>query len=401
MKLNKKLNYKENRMENKMSLGNWLSLLGLTFATFIFNTSEFIPIGLLTDIKNDFGLTEATVGMLISVYAWAVMILSLPLMLLVSKMEMKRLMLWLLGLFTVFQFMSFASTSYAMLMCSRIGVACAHAVFWSVISPIAVRIVPDKYRSIALSMVVTGSSVAMILGMPLGRIIGLHVGWRMTFMSIGIFSAFTLIYMAWRLPKVPSRGGFSPKKLPTLLKQQGIIGLYIFTLLISSSYYVAYSYIEPFLKQVSHLADGWVTTALMVYGGAGFFGSIAFSKYYNRNRKLFITLIVAAMTLCLFLLYPVSGGGIIPIVIVLCVWGATSTAYNVAMQSNVILITTPESTSVAMSIFSGIFNLGIGSGAFVGGIICSQSSISYIGYAGAIFGLAGLIYWMFRLGSRV
>lgn len=164
-----------------MSWVNWLSLLGLTFATFIFNTSEFIPIGLLTDIKNDFGLTEATVGMLISVYAWAVMILSLPLMLLVSKMEMKRLMLWLLGLFSVFQFMSYASTSYAMLMCSRIGVACAHAVFWSVISPIAVRIVPDRYRSIALSMVVTGSSIAMILGMPLGRIIGLHVGWRMTF----------------------------------------------------------------------------------------------------------------------------------------------------------------------------------------------------------------------------
>lgn len=345
-----------------MSWVNWLSLLGLTFATFIINTSEFIPIGLLTDIKNDFGLTEATVGMLISVYAWAVMILSLPLMLLVSKMEMKRLMLWLLGLFSVFQFMSYASTSYSMLMCSRIGVACAHAVFWSVISPIAVRIVPDRYRSIALSMVVTGSSIAMILGMPLGRIIGLHVGWRMTFLSIGIFSAFTLLYMAWRLPNVPSRGGFSPKKLPALLKQQGIIGLYIFTLLISSSYYVAYSYIEPFLKQVSHMADGWVTTALMVYGGAGFLGSIAFSKYYNRNRKLFIMLIVAAMTLCLFLLYPVTSGGIIPMVIVLCVWGAAATAYNVAMQSNIILITTPESTSVAMSIFSGIFNLGIGSG---------------------------------------
>ena len=73
-------------MNEKMKLGNWLALLGLSLATFIFNTSEFVPIGLLTDIKNDFGLTEASVGMLISLYAWAVMILSLPLMLLVSKM---------------------------------------------------------------------------------------------------------------------------------------------------------------------------------------------------------------------------------------------------------------------------------------------------------------------------
>ncbi len=383
-----------------MSLANWLSLLGLTFATFIFNTSEFVPIGLLTDIKTDFHLTEATVGMLISVYAWAVMILSLPLMLLVSKMEMKRLMLWLVGLFAVFQFMSFLSSSYAMLMLSRIGVACTHAVFWSVISPIAVRIVPDKYRSIALSMVVTGSSVAMILGMPLGRIIGLHVGWRITFLSIGIFAALTLVYMAFRLPRVPSRGGFSPRKLPALLRQKGVVGLYIFTLLISTSYYVGYSYIEPFMKQVAGMRDSLVTTTLMIYGGAGFLGSIAFSHYYNRNRKRFISVIVAIMSVCLLLLTPISGSWV-TLIAVCALWGLAATAYNVAMQSNIILITTPESTSVAMSIFSGIFNLGIGSGAFLGGIICSQASIAYIGYAGALLGLTGLAYWVCRLGNRV
>lgn len=387
-------------MQDKMSLANWLSLLGLTFATFIFNTSEFVPIGLLTDIKTDFHLTEATVGMLISVYAWAVMILSLPLMLLVSKMEMKRLMLWLVGLFAVFQFMSFLSSSYAMLMLSRIGVACTHAVFWSVISPIAVRIVPDKYRSIALSMVVTGSSVAMILGMPLGRIIGLHVGWRITFLSIGIFAALTLVYMAFRLPRVPSRGGFSPRKLPALLRQKGVVGLYIFTLLISTSYYVGYSYIEPFMKQVAGMRDSLVTTTLMIYGGAGFLGSIAFSHYYNRNRKRFISVIVAIMSVCLLLLTPISGSWV-TLIAVCALWGLAATAYNVAMQSNIILITTPESTSVAMSIFSGIFNLGIGSGAFLGGIICSQASIAYIGYAGALLGLTGLAYWVCRLGNRV
>lgn len=383
-----------------MTLGNWLSLLGLTFATFIFNTSEFVPIGLLTDIKDDFGLTEASVGMLISLYAWSVMILSLPLMLLVSKMEMKQLMLWLLGFFTAFQFLSYFSTSFVMLICSRLGVACTHAVFWAVISPIAVRIVPDRFRSIALSMVVTGSSIAMILGMPLGRIIGLHVGWRMTFLSIGVFSALTFLYIAWRLPKVPSGGGFSPKKLPELLRHKGIMGLYLFTLLISSAYYLPYSYIEPFLKQVSLMPDGWVTAALMVFGAAGLLGSIAFSKYYNRNRKLFITVNVAAMAICLLLLYPMSSG-LIPVIVLLAVWGATATAYNVAMQSNMILVTTPESTPVAMSIFSGIFNLGIGSGAFFGGAICSHFSIAYIGFAGGLLAIAALIYWAARLGNRI
>ncbi len=387
-------------MNNKMSSSNWLSLLGLTFAAFIFNTSEFVPVGLLTDIKTDFGLTEASVGMLISVYAWAVMILSLPLMLIVSKMEMKRLMLCLLGIFSVFQFMSFASTSYAMLMCSRVGVACAHAVFWSVVSPIAVRIVPERHRSVALSMVATGSSIAMVLGMPLGRIIGLHVGWRITFLSIGVFSALTFLYTAWRLPKMPSGGGFSPKQLPELFRRRGVVGLFVFTLFISTSIYVAYSYIEPFLKTVSLMPDGWVTAALMAYGGAGFLGSIAFAKYYSRGRKTFITVLVAAMTACLLLLQPVASSTAL-IIILLIVWGAANTAYNVAMQSNVMIVTTPESAPVAMSIFSGIFNLGIGSGAFIGGIICTTFTISYIGIAGGIIGIAGLIYWTARLGSRI
>ena len=81
---------------------------------------------------------------------------------------------------------------------------------------------------------------------------------------------------------------------------------------------------------VSLMPDDWVTTALMVFGGAGLLGSIAFSKYYNRNRKLFITVNVAAMALCLLLLYPVSSG-FLPIIVLLAVWGATATAYNVAM----------------------------------------------------------------------
>ena len=93
-------------MDTKMSFKNWLPLLGLTYAAFIFNTSEFIPIGLLSDIAEDFSTTEAHAGMLISVYAWIVMILSLPLMLLVSKIELRKLMLCTIVMFMVCQLLS-------------------------------------------------------------------------------------------------------------------------------------------------------------------------------------------------------------------------------------------------------------------------------------------------------
>lgn len=387
-------------METKMSLRHWLSLFGLTLCTFIFNTSEFIPIGLLTDIQKDFHLTEATVGLLISVYAWVVMLLSLPLMLLVSKMELRKLMLWLIALFGTFQVMSFLSSSYAMLMASRIGVACVHSIFWAIVSPIAVRIAPPSHRSLSLSMVVTGSSIAMILGMPIGRIIGLHVGWRMTFLSIGLFAFFTLFYVAFTLPKVPSRGGFSPRKLPALLHDRALVGIFLFTLLVSTAYYVSYSYVEPFLKQVGGMGDQLVTAALMIFGGAGFLGSVAFSRFYNRNRSLFVAATVAGLVLTMGLLLPSAIN--VPLCIAMCaLMGLSATAYNVAMQSNIIYVTTPESTAVAMAIFSGIFNLGIGTGAAIGGSICVNAYIGYIGFAGAAIAFVALLYWQLHLGRLV
>ncbi len=387
-------------MDEDMTVRRWAALTGLTFAAFIFNTSEFVPIGLLTDIRDEFHLTEASAGMLISVYAWVVMLLSLPLMLLVSRMEMRRLMLGLLGLFGVCQVLSFLSSSYPMLMASRIGVACAHCVFWSVVSPIAVRITPARHKALALSMVVTGSSVAMVLGMPLGRMIGLHLGWRMTFLCVGLFAAFTLIYIAFSLPRVPSRGGFSPRRLPTLLADRTMVGFYLFTLLVATGYYVCYSYIEPFLKQVALMPDDLVTAMLMMMGVAGFLGSVVFSHCYARAPRLFIGTTVAALALTLL-----GIGASAPLLMLLVAFvglmGMASTAYNVAMQSALIQVVPQESTTVAMSIFSGIFNMGIGCGAFLGGRVCAADTIAHVGLVGGAITLMALAYWAARLGRKV
>ena len=139
-------------MRSKMSLKEWLPLFGITVSAFIFNTSEFMPIGLLTDIADSFHITEAHAGVLITVYSWIVMLLSLPLMLLLNKIDFKRLLLGTIALFGIFQMLSAFSASYGMLMVSRIGVACTHSVFWSIASPAAVSVVSEKFRSLALSI---------------------------------------------------------------------------------------------------------------------------------------------------------------------------------------------------------------------------------------------------------
>lgn len=375
-------------------------LIGLTCSTFVFNTSEFVPIGLLTDIANEFGMTEAHAGMLISVYAWVVMLLSLPLMLSVSKVALKRLMMYVLLGFTAFQVLSSVSTGYAMLMFSRTGVACTHAIFWSIVSPLAVSIVPPQRKTLALSMIVTGTSIAMILGLPLGRIIGLQIGWRMTFLCIGIFSAIVLLYLLFALPSVPAHKGFSIKSLPTLLSNRALSGIYLLTFGFATSYYVGYSYIEPFLQQIAHLSADAITFTLMLFGIAGIIGSYLFSRFYQTNPVRFISTALSGITVCLMLLMPIARFGW-PVITLCGVWGMAGTAYNVSFQNEIINLTDENATPVAMSISSGIFNMGIAIGTMIGGSVCTHSSIGNIGYTGGVIALCTLLFWITILSRQI
>lgn len=382
-------------MQKKKSFTRWLPLIGLTFAVFVFNTSEFMPIGLLTDIATDLNISEARAGLLISVYAWVVAIMSLPLMIMVSKMELKRLLLSIIALFVVSHVASAFAEGYYTLMLSRIGVACSHAIFWSIAPPLAVRTVPDGKRALGLSTIATGSSVAMVVGLPLGRVVGLYVGWRMTFLSIAIISALIFIFIAVVFPKLQSRGKFAFKQLPALLHNRVLVGVFIMSVLFATAHYTGYSYIEPFLGKVASMSPDVVTLVLIVFGASGMLGSIAFSKYYMANRRRFMLVMTLGPALCLLLLQ-VAAASLLSVVAVCIMWGAMATAFNIAFQDNTIRFAPENATSIGMSIFSGIFNLGIGSGAYVGGLVVSHLSIDYIGYAGGIIGLIATLYLVVR-----
>ena len=382
-------------MQKKESFTRWLPLIGLTFAVFVFNTSEFMPIGLLTDIATDLNISEARAGLLISVYAWVVAIMSLPLMIMVSKMELKRLLLSIIALFVVSHVASAFAEGYYTLMLSRIGVACAHSIFWSIAPPLAVRTVPDGKRALGLSTIATGSSVAMVVGLPLGRVVGLYVGWRMTFLSIAIISALIFIFIAVVFPKLQSRGKFAFKQLPDLLHNRVLVGVFIMSVLFATAHYTGYSYIEPFLGKVAAMSPDVVTLVLIVFGASGMLGSISFSKYYMTNRRRFMFVMTIGPALCLLLLQ-VAAASLLSVVVVCIMWGAMATAFNIAFQDNTIRFAPENATSIGMSIFSGIFNLGIGSGAYVGGLVVSHLSIDYIGYAGGLIGLIATLYLSVR-----
>ncbi|MGO1297917.1 MAG: MFS transporter, partial [Vibrio sp.] len=228
----------------------YMRVFMIGFSAFIFNTTEFVPVGLLSDIARDFKMSTADTGWMLTIYAWIVATLSLPLMMATGRIERKKLLLAVFGLFIISHIASAFATNFTALMVSRAGVAFAHAIFWSITASIAIRVAPPGKKTIALSALATGTSLAMILGVPIGRMIGQWAGWRATFAGIGVL-ALVIMALLWRLlPALPSLLQDSGKTLPRLLRNRKLMGLYLFIFLLFTAHYTAYSYIEPFVQDI-------------------------------------------------------------------------------------------------------------------------------------------------------
>ena len=374
----------------KLETKQWLPLIGMTLAAFIFNTSEFMPIGLLTSIAAAFSISESQAGIMITAYSWAVMILSVPLMIAVSKVSFKPMLLVTLIVFAIGQILSGIAPTFLILIIARLVVASAHAIFWSVASVIAVKLVDEQHRDFAMSMIVTGTSIAMIFGLPLGRIVGLYLGWRMTFILAGIIAFALFAFQSFVFPTLDKPKPFKVNQLPLLFKNKSLVSIFVVSFLFATAYYTAYSYIEPFMSSIAKLSDTWITLSLSMFGFAGILGSVLFSKFYSKNRVGFLRLMTLNIAIVLLLLKP-STVSLISLLFVCAYWGLTSTAFNVAAQSEIILHA-GAAGSVAMAFFSGIFNLGIGTGSFIGGKVVDLINLGSIGYIGAVIGLLAGIY---------
>ncbi|EBA9617495.1 sugar transporter [Salmonella enterica] len=366
----------------------WLRVVTLAIAAFIFNTTEFVPVGLLSDIAESFHMQTAQVGIMLTIYAWVVAVMSLPFMLLTSQMERRKLLICLFVLFIASHVLSFLAWNFTVLVISRIGIAFAHAIFWSITASLAIRLAPAGKRAQALSLIATGTALAMVLGLPIGRVVGQYFGWRTTFFAIGMGALITLLCLIKLLPKLPSEHSGSLKSLPLLFRRPALMSLYVLTVVVVTAHYTAYSYIEPFVQNVAGLSANFATVLLLILGGAGIIGSLVFGKLGNRHASSLVSIAIALLVICLLL--PAANSEA-HLAILSIFWGIAIMVIGLGMQVKVLALA-PDATDVAMALFSGIFNIGIGAGALVGNQVSLHWSMSAIGYIGAIPACAALVW---------
>ncbi|CAX59777.1 sugar transporter [Erwinia billingiae] len=367
----------------------WSRVLTLAVAAFVFNTTEYIPVGLLSDIGSSFGLASSQAGIMMTVYAWIVALMSLPLMLATSQVNRRTLLIVLFILFAGSHLLSFFAWNFDVLLISRAGVALAHALFWSITASLAVRLAPAGKRAQALSLLAMATALASVLGLPLGRVIGQFAGWRYTFLIIGA-AALVLLWMIIRvMPSVKSEQGGSVKNLPTLLRRPALMSLYAVTVAIVTAHFTAFTYIESFVVQVAGFTEGFATLLLFLIGIAGIAGSVIFSRMGDQRPAQMLTVSIGVISVCLLILLAVSVSEYGTIAVSM-LWGMAFMIVGMSLQMKVLTLA-PDATDVAMALYSGIVNIGIGAGALLGNKVSMDLSVSSVGYIAAIPAIAALI----------
>ena len=199
----------------------------------------------------------------------------------------------------------------------------------------------------------------------------------------------------WILPKLASRDVGSLASLPSISRNVPLLVVYALTVICVTAHFTAYSYIEPSMLVLNQFEPTFATGILLAFGVAGLVASWLFGHYYDRNPRLFLTLAIVTLVIALVSVWLLSAwwiGSQVGWMLLTAMWGLAITGITLALQIRVLKLA-PAATDVAMSIFSGIYNVGIGGGAFIGALVIGGLGLSWVGLVGAGIGLIGLAVW--------
>ena len=336
-------------------------LSGAAFATV---TTELLPASLLLHIGDDLHVTPATAGGLVSAWAATIVVASVPLTRLTARVPRRRLIPAFLLVIALSTIGTALAPSYGWVMAGRITAAGAHGLFWSLLVPTVATLVPSARVGRAVSVVLAGPALAGIVGIPLGATAGAALGWRTSFAALAVMLILAAVALrAHPLPDPPPpsvpREGRDPARWTVIGVAAAGGGVLV-------GHFLLYTYIAPLLHEFGGYDTAASGVLLFVFGTAGVLGPAAagaLSDRFPRQALGWVAVAFAAGSAALLLL----DVHLVMAIVVVAAWGALIGLLPPVFQTRLLRIASPGREAASGAIGITVLNLGIATGAFVGG----------------------------------
>lgn len=350
------------------------SIYILALGAFGIITTEFGVIGILPTISREFGVSVDTAGWLLSAFAITVAVSSPFITALTSKINRKFLLCLVLGIFILSNLLSAFSPSFTILMIARILPAFFHPLFWNISLAVAFKQGGAK----AVSVVMTGLSIATVLGVPLTTYAADYFhNWQASFFLTSIISLIAFLGLLFVVPSMPGNSEKSAESQLHVLKDTKLWLNLVSTVLTLAAMFSSYSYLAAYLENISNMNGAQISIMLLLFGGMGILGNwlmgIALGKNVILTSRFFFILLIAVQILAYYF-----GTIFIPMVIIVSLWGMIHTGGFLVPNIRTTQSVPHNALEFVNSLLTSCYNIGISLGAFLGGIVIAKFGVHEI-----------------------
>jgi predicted MFS family arabinose efflux permease len=369
---------------------SWLGVAAITASLFVFLTTELMPVGLLTPLSTSLGVPVGVAGLMVTLYGVSAG-LGVPFIVAWSRRVNRRVLLSvLLSVLTVGNLVTAIAPNFPLMLATRLCMGFASGVFWAIGVSMAMRLVAERDASKAAAVVMSGISVAAVVGIPLGIFLESRTDWRATFLIWSGLSLLVLVAVVVAIPSLPSDNAVPVRAVFALPVSNARLRLVmLMVMLFVLGHFGAYTFVRPFLEGESSASPAFITAVLMAYGAAGAAGNFIGGRVVSWNSRAGFMAGCAGAAAALLLLLTV-GQWPVGQVVALVLWG-TSFGVVQLCQVNLTQAAAPETFEAAMSLNTMAYNTSIALGALFGGLFADHAGVNSVIYFGITLIAASLL----------
>ena len=379
-----------------------LHILVLSVGSFAVGTGTFVVAGVLTDIAEDLSVSTANAGLLVTVFAVTFAVGSPFLVSAASGVGRRRLLAGALVLFALANVAAALAPSFSVLLGARVVAACGAAIFTPLASAVAASFAPPELRGRALSVRTIGVTLAWLVGVPLGTVVGGHYGWRTSFVLVAALATVAALGVRSLLPAFEASADGSFLSYLRMVKRSAVLAGLGVTVLALMASFVVLTYVRPVLESLTNFDTEGVGLMLAVFGLASIPGTLLGGYVADLwGYKLSMRAVLAVLFVSLFsfsLLSTAQAGSVLAILgtgVVLIAWSVSVFAFLPLQQYHLIEVA-PEAQSTVLALNASAIQAGQGIGAGFGALALHYGSVDGLGWVGALCALGAFATLSFR-----